>query len=46
MARDKFHYMTELGLGELLTESGVPQSDIVLGFLSPKMREYSDFAIA
>jgi XisI protein len=25
---------------------GVPKTDIVLGFLSPKMREYSDFALA
>lgn len=38
--------MTELDLGALLMNQGVLQSDIVLGFLSPNTRKYSDFAIA
>ena len=38
--------MTEIDLGQKLTEMGVPKSDIVLGFLSPKVREYSDYAVA
>lgn len=38
--------MTEIDLGLKLTEMGVPRSDIVLGFLSPKTREYSDYAVA
>jgi XisI protein len=38
--------MTEIDLGEEFMNRGVPKSDIVLGFLSPKMREYSDYALA
>lgn len=38
--------MTELDLGTLLMDRGVLKSDIVLGFLSPNTRKYSDFAIA
>lgn len=38
--------MTEIDLGRELTEKGVPKSDIVLGFLSPKVREYSEYAVA
>ena len=38
--------MTEIDVAEALIEQGVSKSDIVLGFLSPKMREYSDYAIA
>ena len=38
--------MTEIDVATALTEQGVSKSDIVLGFLSPKMREYSDYAIA
>jgi hypothetical protein len=37
---------TEIDLGVILKEQGVPKSDIVIGFLSPKMREYSDYALA
>ena len=29
-----------------LLEGGIPQSDIVLGFLSPYMRQFSDFSVA
>ena len=38
--------MTEVDLGLKLMELGVPKSDIVLGFLSPKIREYSDYAVS
>jgi hypothetical protein len=38
--------MTEIDLGKELVERGVPKSDIVLGFFSPVMREYTDYAIA
>jgi hypothetical protein len=30
----------------MLVREGVPQSDIVLAFHSPKMREFTDFAAA
>lgn len=38
--------MTEIDVATALIEQGVSKSDIVLGFLSPKMREYSDYALA
>jgi hypothetical protein len=38
--------MTEIDLGQFFMERGIATTDIVLGFLSPKMREYSDFAVA
>jgi len=38
--------MTEIDLDQELMQVGVPKQDIVLGFLSPKMREYTDYAIA
>jgi XisI protein len=38
--------MTEWEIGEMLEAKGVPKKDIVIGFLSPKMREYSDYAVA
>lgn len=38
--------MTEWEIGEMLAANGVPKEDIVLGFISPKMREYSDYAVA
>lgn len=37
--------MTEWDLGTMLEKHGVPKSDIVIGFLSPQMREYSDYAV-
>ncbi len=37
---------TEWEVGEMLEAKGVPKEDIVIGFLSPKMREYSDYAVA
>ena len=38
--------MTEVDLERIFRENGVPNSDIVIGFLSPKMREYGDYAVA
>jgi XisI protein len=38
--------MTEIELDHEFTELGVPKTDIVLGFLSPKMREYTEYAMA
>jgi hypothetical protein len=38
--------MTDIDLDIIFAENGVPKTDIVLGFLSPKMREYSDYAVA
>jgi hypothetical protein len=37
--------MTEIDLGEELGKKGVPKSEIVLGFFSPKMREYTEYAL-
>jgi XisI protein len=37
--------MTEIDIGKELTDKRVPHSDIVLGFFSPKMREYTDDAV-
>lgn len=37
---------TDWEVGELLEEKGVPKKDIVIGFLSPDLREYSDYAVA
>ncbi len=38
--------MTEINLDDEFISQGVPKADIVLGFLSPKMREYTDYALA
>jgi XisI protein len=38
--------MTEIDFGRELTDRGVPKSDIVIGFLAPEIREYSDYAVA
>jgi len=37
---------TEIDVAERFVEMGVPRQDIVIGFLSPKMRRFSDYAIA
>lgn len=39
------HNMTELDVAEELLKKGVPRENIVLGFHSPKMRQYTEFAI-
>ncbi len=40
------HNGTELPIAKILTDRGVPESDIVLGFHSPLKRPYSGYAIA
>jgi hypothetical protein len=37
---------TEAGIAQQLIDMGVPKSDIVLGFRSPFVRQFSEFAIA
>jgi hypothetical protein len=37
---------TEVAIADTLIEKGVLRSDIVLGFLSPNVRQYSGFAVA
>ena len=37
---------TDLDLADELVKAGVPREDIVLGFLHPDERRYSDFAVA
>jgi hypothetical protein len=36
---------TEVAIAQLLTEKGVPASDIVLGFHSPFKRQFSGYAV-
>ena len=38
--------MTEIDFGQEFVGMGVPKSDIVIGFLAPEIREYSDYAVA
>jgi hypothetical protein len=37
---------TEEGIATDLVHAGVPKEDIVLAFHEPKMRQYTDFAVA
>lgn len=37
---------TEEGIATDLVNAGVPKEDIVLAFHEPKMRQYTDFAVA
>lgn len=37
---------TDLGIGNEFLARGVPKSDLVLGFYTPAMREFSEFAVA
>jgi len=37
---------TEEGIATDLVRAGVPKEDIVLAFHEPKMRQYTDFAVA
>ncbi|WP_229424134.1 XisI protein [Moorena producens] len=39
------HDGTEIGIATQLLELGVPAEDIVLGFHSPNMRQYTEFAV-
>ncbi|MDX1942576.1 MAG: XisI protein [Saprospiraceae bacterium] len=38
--------MTEWEVGEMLEAQDVPKSDIVIGFLPPELRAYSEYAVA
>ena len=38
--------MTEINLDKIFADHHIPKSDIVIGFLSPKMREYTEYAVA
>jgi hypothetical protein len=37
---------TEHGIAKELVQAGIPKSDIVLGFRSPEIRPYTEYAIA
>jgi hypothetical protein len=37
---------TELAIGQILTEAGVPASDIVLGFRTPFKRQFTGYAVS
>ncbi len=39
------HDGTEVGIPTLLLEQGVPANDIVLGFHTPFMRQFTEFAV-
>ena len=44
---EKFGWdFTEEGLATKLVEFGVPQTDIVLGFRAPYVRQFTGFAVA
>ena len=36
---------TEIAIAQVITEKGVPASDIVLGFHSPFKRQFSGYAV-
>lgn len=38
--------MTEMRVAVELVEQGVPNDDIILGFQSPQMREYTGYGVA
>ena len=38
--------MTEWDVGPMFEKMGIPKSEIVLGFLSPSTRAYTDYAVA
>ena len=40
------HDGTERGIPEDLLEAGIPREQIALGFHSPEVRRYTDFAVA
>lgn len=37
---------TDVDIASILVENGIPKKDIVLGFLNPKIRQFSDYAAA
>lgn len=40
-----FQDRTEVGIADWLVEEGIDKQDIVLGYFSPKHREFTDFAV-
>jgi alpha-D-ribose 1-methylphosphonate 5-triphosphate synthase subunit PhnL len=40
------HNMTEIDLAQELVRLGVPKEDIVLGFHSPFMRQFTEYAVS
>ena len=40
------HNMTEIDLAQELVSLGVPKEDIVLGFHSPFMRQFTDYGVS
>lgn len=40
------HDSTDLGIGNEFLARGVPKDDIVLGYYTPAMRKFSEFAVA
>lgn len=40
------HNMTDVDIAEELVNLGVPKQDIVLGFHSPFMRQFTDYAVS
>ena len=39
------HDSTDLGIGDQFLMRGVPKNDIVLGYYTPTMRKFSEFAV-
>lgn len=37
--------LTEVGIGNELAELGIPKTDVVLGFRSPYLRQFTGFGI-
>lgn len=40
------HNSTEMAIGSELSKMGIPNSDIILGFQAPYLRQYTDFGVA
>jgi len=40
------HDSTDLGIGNEFLKRGVPKEEIVLGYYTPTMRKFSEFAVA
>ena len=40
------HNSTEMAIGSELSKIGIPNSEIILGFQAPYLRQYTDFGVA
>ena len=40
------HNSTEMAIGSELSKMGIPNSEIILGFQAPYLRQYTDFGVA